>query len=470
MLLGGLFEVYAAFDSFFQYLGIVDTFLWEYFGVPIVLFFGLFFSFKARWFHIRQCKFIAHSFFSTLKSKEPLYGISPLKAFFASIAGCISIGNVVGVCAAVNIGGPGALVWMWIASILGMVIKYSEIYLGISHRVKNKTLNTYDGGPMYYLKKVDTSLFLSKAFCVALCIYGAEVYMFRVVTHTIVETWQWNHMAVVLGLLILVLWATKKGFESVGHISSIVIPLFLICFTSVSFWVFIQKSHLILPTFKLIFTSAFTGHAAIGAFAGSGLMLTVAQGLKRACYSADIGVGCASVIMSEAEITTTKERQAAMAGIFSTFIDTFIISTISFLLVTVSGLWHQGVHESRMISTALSPYIPHMNIIWPLFIFLLGFSSIISYFAAGQKAAYFLGKQRGKSIYTFYAICAFLLFSFVGSEEHIMTIMSTCGIFLLLINVYGIVKLRNSISFDLSAHTHQTETLTKKNPSTTFKS
>ncbi len=444
--------MYNVFKSMFQHLSVLDSFLWACVGIPIILLCGSFFCFRARWFHIRRFKSITHFFFSTLKTKEPHHGVSPLKAFFASIAGCISIGNMVGVCAAINIGGPGSLFWMWIASILGMVVKYSEIYLGITYRVKNDLLDSYDGGPMYYLKKVDPSLFLSKAFCIALCIYGAEIYMFRVVTHTIVETWQWNHIAVVIGLLSLVLWTTKKGIESVGNISSIIIPVFLISFSSVSFWFFVKKSHLIIPTLKLIFKSAFTGHAAVGAFAGSSLIVTMSQGMKRACYSADIGVGCASVIMSEAEITSTVERQAAMAGIFSTFIDTFIVSTTSFLLVSISGLWSQGIHESRMVSTALSTYIPHMDFIWPIFIFLLGFSSIISYFSAGQKAAYFLGNQRGKSFYTLYATCAFLFCSFVGSEEHIMTIMSTCGIILLLINVYGIFRLRHMLSFDLSAH------------------
>jgi len=446
----GLSEVYVLFETFFQFLAVIDNFLWGYVGVPIVLFFGLFFSFKAHWFHIRHFTSIAQFFFSTLQTHEPHHGVSPIKAFFASIAGCISIGNVVGVCAAINIGGPGALFWMWIASILGMVVKYSEIYLGIIHRVKNKNNDGYDGGPMYYLKKIDPSLFLSKTFCVALCIYGAEIYMFRVVTHTIVITWAWNRIMVVIGLLGLILWTTRKGIESVGRISSVVIPVFLFSFTSASLWFFFQKSHMILPTLSLVFKSAFTGHATLGAFAGSGLMLTISQGMKRACYSADIGVGCASVIMSEAEITSTIQRQAAMAGIFSTFIDTFIISTISFLLVTMSELWHQGIHESRMVALALGTYVPHMDIVWPIFIFLLGFSSMISYFSAGQKAAFFLNQRHGKALFTAYATSAFLLFSFIGSEEHIMMIMSTCGIILLLINLYGIFKLRNTISFDLS--------------------
>ncbi len=445
------------FETFFRNLSFVDTTLWGYIGVPTIIVFGLYFSFKARWLQLRRFTSICKLFFISLNSRhEQVQGVSSIKAFFASIAGCISIGNIIGVCAAVNIGGPGALVWMWIASLLGMVVKYSEIYLGISFRVKNHQ-GGYDGGPMYYLRHVDPSGFLSKAFCVALCIYGVEVYMFRMVTHTIVETWGWNRIVVVICLLALVFWTTAKGIESVGRVSSFVIPLFLFTFTGVSFWFFFKNSHLLISTFKLIFSSAFTGHAAMGAFAGSGLMLTIAQGMKRACYSADIGVGCASVIMSEADGEIIPEKQAAMAGIFSTFIDTFVVSTISFLLVSVSGLWNQGIHESRMVSTALSGYIPHITLVWPIFIFLLGFSSIISYFSAGGKAAKFLWASKGQYVYKLYAVCAFLLFSFIGSEEHIMTIMSTCGITLLLINLYGIFKLRSSISFTLEPHQDQSK-------------
>lgn len=74
-----------------------------------------------------------------------------MKAFFASVGGMIGIGNVVGIVTAVQIGGPGALLWVWVAALLGTIIKYSEIFLGLKHRITNDR-GGYDGGPMYYLQ------------------------------------------------------------------------------------------------------------------------------------------------------------------------------------------------------------------------------------------------------------------------------------------------------------------------------
>jgi len=436
------------FNAFFIQLDSIDDAIWSYIAVPAILLFGIYFSCKSGWFQITQFGKISTIFFKFLEphKKTERRGIHPLKAFFAAIGGCIGIGNIISVCTAVQIGGPGAIFWMWVAALLGMIVKYSEIYLGVKYRVDRGKYG-YSGGPMYYLKKVDRSGFLSKFFCLIMCIYGVEIYMFRIMTHSMVTGWGWNQNLVIAGLLIAILFAGKHGIETVGKVSSTLIPIFLVAFTGVSCWVFAHNLAGIGQAFKLIFSSAFTGHAAIGAFAGSGLLLTMSHGMKRAFYTGDIGVGYASIIHAESA-EANPQKQAAL-GIFGIFLDTFVICTLSVLLIVVTGLWNQGIHEDIIVAQALSEYIPHVNLIWPFFVFLLGYSSLIAFFAVGKKSAQFLWPKHGAIGYNIYAVVAFLLFSFVGSEAHILTVMSFTGALLFLLNTYGLLRLRNHISFSL---------------------
>ena len=436
------------FESFFNYVGIVDYFLWSYIGVPAILLFGVYFAFKSRCMQVRKAGSILKIFLATFENKDDksARGISPVRTFFTSIGGCVGVGNVVSVCTAVQIGGPGAIFWMWVAAIFGMLVKYSEIYLGVIYRVPNQN-DSYDGGPMYYLYQISPSGLLSVLFCIFMCIYGAEIYVFRVVTHTLVTQWGLNKLAVVLVLLSAILVAGKRGFDSVGKVVSVLIPGFVMLFMGVCAWVFIKNYALLPHIFMTIFKSAFSGHALIGAFAGSTVLLGMAQGMKRACYTGDIGIGYASIIHAESNEANPKKE--AVLGMMGIFLDTFFVCTLSVLLIIVTGLWSEPLHESQLVVTALSDYIPAIRAMWPLFITVLGYSTLISYYSVGKKAAKFLFPNWGQRLYMLYAICAFLIFSFVGNEGHIMTMMSTAGVILLIINMYGILRLRNKISFDL---------------------
>ncbi len=437
------------FESFFETLCLVDGFVWDFIGVPAILLLGLFLSIKAGWMQIVDFKKITKLFFSFLTNSDThdRRGIHPLKVFFASLGGCIGMGNIVVVCTAVQVGGPGAVFWMWVAALIGMIVKYSEVYLGIKYRIKNND-DSYDGGPMYFLQKATSNPWIPRIVCVLLCIYGVDMYLFRIVTDTVVEMWGFDQLTVVIGLLALVVYTTRRGVEGVSTITSIIIPVFLTVFTAVSAFILIKNITYLPAVLKLIIKSAFTGHAALGAFAGSSLLLTMSQGMKRACYSGDIGIGYASVINSETD-EANPAKQAALS-IFGIFIDTFVVCTMSVLLILITGLWSQGIHEGKIIALAIEDHVSFITVLWPLFIFLLGYSNIIAIFSVGEKAAHFLSPRHGKKWYLAYAIPAFLLFSFVGNKQQLLTMMSMTGILLLLINLWGILKLYKEISFSLT--------------------
>ncbi len=431
------------FIDIFSHLDALEGFLWSYLAIPFIVIIGVYLSWKSRFSQVRKFPQVVSHFFSEAKTTDHQDGIHPLKAFFASIGGCIGIANIVAVCTAIQIGGPGAIFWMWVTALIGMIVKYSEVYLGISFRVPNKN-GGYDGGPMQYLQKIFSTKTVPVIFAIFLAIYGTEVYMFDVMCHSISENWHINHWVCAGIIFILVLYASRGGIERIGKISSILIPGFIVIFSGMSLW--ILGSHFTeLPSFfKLIFKSAFKGHAPLGGFAGSSIMLAISQGAARSCYSGDIGVGYAGIV--HAESATKKPHKQAQLSILGVFLDTFVICTFSTLIVLVTGVWHLDIAPSLMVQKALEMYFPYVWFFMPLFIFLLGFSTLMAFFCIGIKCAKFISPKKGEKLYYIYSSSMFLIFSFVD-QKYALSLMSIAGACLLSINLYAMTRLRKHIRF-----------------------
>ena len=250
------------------------------------------------------------------------------KSIFCSVGGCVGIGNIVGICTP-RPSEAGAFCLDLDDSPGGHDLKYSEVYLGLRYRQPNGK-GGYNGGPMYFLTRVFKQNWIPKFVCVLLCIYGVEVYQFSVISTSITANLGISSYLVIAVLLLLVIFAGSGGVRRVGNISSKSLPIFVFLYVGMGAWVLSHNITALPEIFRQIFVSAFTGHAALGGFAGAGLIATMSHGIRRGCYTGDIGVGYASVIHSESSIQEP-EKQAALA-IFDIFLDTFIVCTTSLFL------------------------------------------------------------------------------------------------------------------------------------------
>jgi len=426
-----------------SFLEMIDNFLWGYAVLPILLVLGVYLTIKSRFVQFRRFPFILRSFSSSLRSKHDGQGVHPLKAFFTCMGGCMGISNVVAVCTATQIGGPGALFWIWITAIIAMIIKYSEVYLGMRYRVSDGK-GGYRGGPMYFLQKVFKYGWVSKVACILLCLYGIEIYQFTVVTEIVSTNFELNKYGVAILLIIVMIAISRKGVHQVGRVASFCVPFFVIGYISMGAWVFFQNLSILPDVFHMVIQSAFTGHAAAGAFAGSTILLTASQGMRRSCYSGDIAVGYASVIHSETG-ESCPEKQASLAFL-EVFLDNFVICTTSIMLVLVTGVWNDPAEANLLVQRALEGYFPAMNILMPLFLLMLGFTTIISYFCAGIKCAEHISPVIGRRIYYVFASVSLIGFVFLESRQA-LTVMSITAACLLLLNLYGIYNLRKEIKF-----------------------
>lgn len=432
-------------ESLFSFLEVIDDFFWSYVGFLIVITAGVYFTIKSKFFQFKTLvnpKKMVQNLIAT--SDKDACGTSPIRLYFASVGGMIGIGNIVGVITSLILGGPGALFWLWIASIAGMLIKYAEIYLGVHHRVKNDR-GGYDGGPMYYLREAFNSKIISTVICVLLCIYGVEIYQFVVVTDTVVKVLDINRYLVIAILLGLTLFTALGGVKRLANICTVMMPGFMLTYVLMCLYVIGINIELLPLMLKTVLNSAFTGHAAVGGFAGSTMIAAAQYGISRAVYSGDIGIGYDATI--QAETQCSKPEYQARVAIFALFSDS-VICTMSMLVVLLTGIWRttEKLLPSEFVAKALGLYFPYIDHFMGLLLFFAAFTTIIAFFTVGMKCARFLSNKWGEKLYTIYAVSAFVFFSFYDQSKAIL-VMSVCAGLLMLLNIAGICKLRKEIKF-----------------------
>jgi AGCS family alanine or glycine:cation symporter len=432
-------------EHFFYSLEQINNAIWTYLAFVLVLLLGGYFSVSSRFFQIRKFPQIISSFIHYFSEKKGKKGVHPIKVFFAAIGGCIGIGNIVGISTAIQIGGPGALFWTWIGGLMGMLIQYSEVYLGLKYRISNEK-GSYDGGPMFFLPVAYRVRWVGKLVCFLLCIYSVEIFMFNVIVDSFHANWHVNKALLIILLLVATFAVALGGIKRIGTVCSAIIPLFVAIYLAMSLWILVQN-YIVLPqVFFSIFKGAFTEQAAIGGFAGSSVALAISMGLSRGAYSGDIGIGYTSVIYAEGS-SLQKGRQASLA-VFGVFIDTFVICTTSLVLALTTGHWMLVEDPTLVVQYALGTTFPYMHFFMPFMIFLLGYTTILAYFAVGVKCAKFLLPKWGPKLYYLYAAIVLPLFAFV-SPSKAFVIMSLSGAMLLLLNLIGIFLLKKEIVFNL---------------------
>jgi AGCS family alanine or glycine:cation symporter len=186
-------------------------------------------------------------------------------------------------------------------------------------------------------------------------------------------------------------------------------PFFMIGYIAVCFYIIGLNYHALPDVIAEIFRGAFQGHAPIGGFVGSTMLMAAYQGTSRAVYAGDIGVGFDSCVQSETMISDPKKQ--AQIAIYALFTDTFICMMTTLLLAS-TGAWYSmnSLPSDDVVSNILSLYLPYADMFMTILLFFAGFTTVIAYFAVGVKNAMFISPKYGKWTYIALGICAFAYF------------------------------------------------------------
>jgi len=368
-----------------------SDFIW---GYPLlVLLFGthLFLTFRLRFIQRYTGRAIRLSF---SRKREGAGDVSQFGALMTALAATIGTGNIVGVATAVSAGGPGAVLWMWLTGVFGIATKYSEAVLAVKYRVRGAD-GTMAGGPMYVLERGLNMRWLGLLFAglTAVAAFGiGNMVQANSISTLVKQTFEidtfWTGAVMTAFTAVVIL----GGIRSIARVCEVLVP-FMAIFYVVGCVALLAMEWSTLPeTLRLIVTSAFTGQAAIGGFAGAAMREAIRYGIARGLFSNESGLGSAPIVAAAAQ-TRNPVRQALVSST-GTFWDTVVVCALTGLVAVNTGAWTKGLGGAALTKEAfgLFPVIGPLILTVGLLTFV--FSTIHGWAYYGEKAIeYLLGSR-----------------------------------------------------------------------------
>ncbi len=327
-------------------LSAASGFIWgRFLLVPLLLLTGVVLTIVLRGIQFKQLGPALHLAFVVRKDEGAEGDISHFQALMTALAATVGTGNIAGVATAIALGGPGALFWMWITALFGMATKYSEAVLGVRYRVQDEE-GEMAGGPMYYLTRglggpVGRVLGLLFAVFAAIAAFGIGNAVQSYETSQALEGAfgipVFITAFVLAGLAAVVILG---GIRSIGRFTALFVPFMGVIYILGATVVLLVNIANIPGAIGLVVSTAFTGTAATGGFAGVSVLLAIQFGVARGIFSNESGLGTGGIAAAAAQ-TQVPARQG-IVSMTQTFIDTIIVCSFTGLAIVSSGVWEQG--------------------------------------------------------------------------------------------------------------------------------
>jgi len=412
---------------------------WLFLAAIIFTFYFGFIQFK----RFRLSLDIVSGKYSNPKEKEP-GEVSHFQALTSALSGTVGLGNIAGVGVAVAIGGPGATFWMIICGLFGMASKFTECTLGVKYRNENPD-GTVSGGPMYYLSKAfkdkghaRIGKFLAVGFAIMTIFstfgagnmfQGNQANAMIVQTFGIAPGYGW-----VTGVILALLVASViiGGMPSIGSVTSKLVPFMAFLYVGMALIVLISHYDQIGSALEQIFVGAFTGEGVAGGVIGA-----MIQGLKRATFSNEAGVGTSAIAHSA--VKTKEPVTEGFVSLLEPFIDTVIICTMTALVITISGMNTGELSGVNLTSAAFTETSFIFEYILAITVVMFAFSTMVSYSYYGLKAwTYLFGESKTNEI-TYKTI--FCLFVIVGTSISFSAVIDFSDAAMFAMSIFNIIGL-----------------------------
>ena len=320
-------------------------------GVPAllgILGIGIYLSIRTGFAQLRLFPKALCAFLRTLFGKgEMNEGISPFQALCTALAATVGTGNLAGVAGAIAIGGPGAVFWMWISALLGMVTKFAEATLSVRYRERNSS-GEWVGGPMYMIRN---GMGRRWHWLAAVYAFFGVVAAFGVGNATQVNTviggvnqaitafggseTQVGNLIMGIGLAVLICGILLGGMKKIGTMAEKLVPFASVCYLLLGLGVLIARAQCIPGAFASIMKGAFSPRAVTGGAVGS-ILMSLRIGTSRGVFTNEAGMGTAGIAHAAAHVD--HPCQQGLMGIIEVFLDTIVICTMTALVILVSGV------------------------------------------------------------------------------------------------------------------------------------
>ena len=335
-------------NTFSRILNTVDAFVWGPYMLVLLVGTGIVLCIRTRFLPWRRLPRALKSTFGrssrAAASGSTSGGISPFAALMTSLAATIGTGNMIGVSTALVLGGPGALVWMWIAAAFGIASKFSECMLAVKYRETNLRGETV-GGPMYTLKNAFPNRragavlgFLFALFAVISSFGIGNMTQANSIADALSSTFSISTRMTGMVLTILTLLIIVGGIRSISKIASVLVPSMAFLYIAAGMIVLAVHYRNIPQSLMQIVTMAFSTKAATGGILGtitaSGLR-AMRYGVARGVFSNEAGMGSAAITAASAAGSPVRQGYLNMTA---PFLDTIIICSVTGLCIMCSGV------------------------------------------------------------------------------------------------------------------------------------
>lgn len=411
----------------------INNFVWVQIGLVLLIGTGIVMTLITEFFQVSHLghwwkKTVGGVFKKDTHNKAEKGAVSQFQALCTALAATIGTGNIAGVSAAIVIGGPGAVFWMWVAAFFGMMTNYSENVLGIFFRRKNKE-GEWSGGAMYYLRdglgKTEGYERIGKILAALFCIFAIlasfgignlgqvnkivlniESAFFSKVEPTIAfgnVTW----VALIIGFALMVIGALiiLGGLERIAAVAEKVVPFMAIAYIVGALVIFCFHIGSVGAMFASIFRFAFGVKAVGGAATGIAIKTVITSGCKRGVFSNEAGLGSSVMVHSNSSVNEPVKQ--GMWGIFEVFADTFVVCTMTAIVVLSSGfidletgLAVEGANDATLVARAFGAIFGKPGE-WfvALAVLLFAFTTVLGWSHYGSKAIEYLFGIKATKIY-----------------------------------------------------------------------
>lgn len=373
----------------FSVFSSITNFLW---GTPLlisIVITGVYFSVKSRFFQFKNFGLIITNIFKMGKEsklRDDKKRLTPFQAISVAVGGSVGVSNISGVATAISTGGPGALFWIWVAALLGMIIKMAEVTLAVYYR-ETKDDGTYRGGPTFYIEKALGERRGWKIWKPLAVIFGVGIFMTWPITiqnYTISEsigsTFNIPYIIPSIILVIAIYVITIGGIKKIGVIASYVTPIMCGFYILCGIYILLVNITSIPNTFMLIIKGAFTPQAATGGFLGASVAMAMRLGFARSVYSNEAGWGTSPMVHATADVDHPVKQ--GLLGAFEVFADTILVCSVTGLVVIITGYWSSGMSGANLTLTAFESVMGFpARVIIALSIFLFGLTTNTGWFA-----------------------------------------------------------------------------------------
>ena len=375
-------------------------------GIPtllLILLTGLLLSVQSRFAQFRLFPKAIRQFVSNFTSKEKKHdGVSGMQALCTALAATVGTGNLAGVAGAIAIGGPGAVFWMWVSALLGMVIKYAEALLSVRFRVRNEQ-GEFVGGPMYVIRNGMGKRWnwLASLYC-----FFGVVAAFGVGNATQINTLvssindllrnyggqpsMRGNLLMGIGFSVLIFTMLSGGAKRIGVVAERMVPFASVLYLLMGMIVLTLRAAYIPSALKSIVIGAFSPSALTGGVVGTFLQ-SARIGTSRGIFTNEAGMGTAGIAHGAANVVHPVEQ--GLMGIVEVFLDTIVICTMTALVILCSGVPIDYGYDSGIVLTnqAFSSVVGDwIRIPITLSLCFFAFATVLGWGLYGVRCAQFL--------------------------------------------------------------------------------